>query len=157
MSDTPEPAPAKARDEESPEHKAHMKIIDRAIKRRHRLRPANEVDRIRVTDLAAADALHERIRAAGLTGKKRERPLTDDDFRRVTLPVIHWQAVMVDELAAQQGITPEKFMSAILSEGLYEAYLEFHAQRQEAIRAARRLPAAPRVIGRGGMDDDISF
>ena len=66
-------------DEESPEHKAHMKI----------------------------DALHERIQAAGLTGKPRERPLTEpapskdgDDFRRVSLSVINWQAVMVDELAA---------------------------------------------------------
>ena len=63
------------------------------------------------------------------------------------MPVINWQAVKVDELAAQQGIAPEKFMSAILSEGLYEAYLEFYAQQREAIRAAR-LPAAD-------LDDDI--
>jgi hypothetical protein len=125
-------------DEESPEHKAHMKIIDRAIKRRRSGRPADVVDRIRVIDVAKADALRDRMRAAGVLGRPaRERPLTDDDFRQVTLPVIHWQAIMVDELAAQQGITPEKFMSAILQEGLYEAFLEFNAQRQEAIRRSR--------------------
>lgn len=154
-------------DDETPEHKAHMKIIDRAIRRRRGRRPAHVVDRIRVDDLAKADALRERIQAAGLTGMPRERPLTDDDFRRVTLPVINWQAVMVDELAAQQGITPEKFMSGILSEGLYEAYLEFNAQRQEVIRAARRAAAPPPVmtademppgaVGQGDLDDDIPF
>jgi hypothetical protein len=34
---------------------------------------------------------------------------------------------MVDDLASRQGITLEKFMSAILPEGLFEACLEFRA------------------------------
>jgi hypothetical protein len=85
-----------------------------------------------------ADALRERMQAAGLnlTGRERSRPLTDDDFRQVTLPMVNWWAVMVDEFAAQQGITPEKFMGDILTEGLYEVYLEFMAQRNDAVRAA---------------------
>jgi hypothetical protein len=162
--------------DESPEHKAHMKIIDRGIKRRRSRRPAHVVDRIRVTDTAMADALRERMQAAGLDTRPRTepRPLTDKHFRHVTLPVVKWWAVMVDEFAAQQGITPEKFMADILTEGLYEVYLEFMAQKNEAIRAARlaaapepkagRTPRRPvrRSLGEGrrpvnDLDDDIPF
>jgi hypothetical protein len=134
-------------DEGTPEHKAHMKIIDRAIKRRLSRRPANVVDHIRVRDVVKADALLGRMGAAGLTGNPRHHFLTDDNFREIPLPVVRWQAVMAEELAAQQGITPEKFMGDILSEGLYEAFLEFNAQRREVIRIQRLT----------GMDDDIPF
>jgi len=134
-------------DDESPEHKAHMKIIDRAIKRRRSRRPARVVDLIRVIDTARANALLERMRAAGLTGRGPDHLLKDDNFREISLPVVRWQAVMVEELAARQGITPEKFMGDILSEGLYEAFLEFNNQRRELIR----------IQSLTGMDDDIPF
>jgi len=161
--------------DDSPEHKAHMKIIDRCIKRRHSRHPANVVDRIRVTDLAMADALRERMQAAGLDTKPRTkpRPRTDDDYRPVTLPVVKWWAVMVDEFAAQQGITPEQFMQPILSEGLYEVYLELMAQRNDHLRAAAGKPPVDRRIRRrrandqpappsgprsaNDLDDDIPF
>jgi hypothetical protein len=147
-----------------------MKIIDRAIRRRRSRRPAHVVDRIRVNSPAEADALRERLTAAGLsmTPTDNPRPRTDADFRQVTLAVVNWQAVMVDELAARQGIAPERFMSAILSEGLYEAYIEVMAQRNDLIRAAKRA-AAPRpapveaddmppgAVGQGDLDDDIPF
>lgn len=119
------------------------------------------------------------MQAAGLDTRPRTepRPLTDKHFRHVTLPVVEWWAVLVDELAAQQGITPEKFMADILTEGLYEVYLEFMAQTNEAIRAAGlAAPPQPAIPKEGGqprrpvrrslggnrrpvndLDDDIPF
>ena len=152
--------------DDSPEHKAHMKIIERCMKRRHSRRPANVVDRIRADDPAFAAALLERMQKAGFDRSARPRPPpTEKDYRNVTLPVVEWWAVRVDEFAAQQGITPEKFMSAILSEGLYEVYLEFMAQRNDAARiAARKHPTSRRLsreafarAGGGDLDDDIPF
>ena len=45
---------------------------------------------------------------------------------------------MVDDLADWQGITLEKFMNAILTEGLFEANLELRAQMNNAARARRQ-------------------
>jgi len=46
-------------------------------------------------------------------------------------------------LLVGRGITPEKFMNAILTEGLFEAYLELRAQMIEAARAKKQIsPAA---------------
>jgi hypothetical protein len=47
---------------------------------------------------------------------------------------------MVDDLADRQGITPEKFMNAILTEGLFEANLELRAQMNDAARAKIQTP-----------------
>ena len=125
-----------------------MKIIDRCMKRRRSRRPAHVVDRIRADDPAKSAALLERMRAAGLDTSRRVRPpTTENDYRQVSLQVVKWWAVMVDEFAAQQGISPEKFMGDILTEGLYEVYLEFMAQKNAAARAA-----APKAL-----DDDIPF
>jgi hypothetical protein len=69
-------------------------------------------------------------------------------------------------MAAQQGITPEKFMSDILTEGLYEVYLEFMAQRNDHIRAARPATEPKRAMAMaddpsphpgGDLDDDVPF
>ena len=47
---------------------------------------------------------------------------------------------MVDDLAGRQRITSEKFMSTILSEGLFEAYLELRAQMNDAARRNKATP-----------------
>jgi hypothetical protein len=57
---------------------------------------------------------------------------------------------MVDDLAGRQRITSEKFMSTILSEGLFEAYLELRAQMNDA---ARRNKATPPGNKQDGQDD----
>jgi hypothetical protein len=57
--------------------------------------------------------------------------------RSVTLDVSEYFVVMVDDLAGRQRITSEKFMSTILSEGLFEAYLELRAQMNDAARRNR--------------------
>ena len=61
---------------------------------------------------------------------------------------------MVDDLAGRQRITSEKFMSAILSEGLFEAYLELRAQMNDA---ARRNKATPPAGNKQDGQDDVPF
>lgn len=104
----------------------HRKVIDRVMKRRSSRRPADVVDRIRVADHAEAEALLARMRAEG------------QSRRGATATVPGFLAAMAEGLAQQQGITPEAFYSAILSEGLYEAYMEFEAQKREVAAALRR-------------------
>ena len=125
----------------------HRKVIDRVVKRRGSRRPADVVDRIRVADHAEAEALLARMKAEGysktppLPGETRP-PVAK---RCVTATVPGFFVVMAEGLAERQGISPEEFYSAILTEGLYEAYMEFEAQKRELATALQR--ASERASG----------
>jgi hypothetical protein len=60
--------------------------------------------------------------------------------RSLTLDVPEYFVAVVDDPAGRQGITPEKFMNAILTEGLFEANLELRAQMNDAARAKKQTP-----------------
>jgi hypothetical protein len=58
--------------------------------------------------------------------------------RSITLDVPESFVATVDDLAGRHGITPEKFMDAILNEGSFEAHLELRAQMNEAAGAKKQ-------------------
>jgi hypothetical protein len=58
--------------------------------------------------------------------------------RSITLDVPEYFVATVDDLAGRHGITPEKFMDAILNEGSFEAHLELRAQMNEAAGAKKQ-------------------
>ena len=120
-------------EDETPEHKAHMRVIDRCIKRRQSRRPADVVDRISVPGVAWADAVIGRMKAAGYDPRPKRpgEPSAPKPMRKVSLSIIESWHVMAEALAAEQGISAEQFMAAILQEGLFEAFLEMQAQRRE--------------------------
>jgi hypothetical protein len=60
--------------------------------------------------------------------------------RSLTLDAPEYFVAIVDDPAGRLGITPEKFMNAILTEGLFEAYLELRAQMNDAARAKKQTP-----------------
>ena len=60
--------------------------------------------------------------------------------RSLTLDVPEYFVAIGDDPAGRQGITPENFMNAILTEGLFEAYLELRAQMNDAARAKKQTP-----------------
>lgn len=64
-------------DRESPEYKAHMKVIDHCIRRRQPRRPAEVVEHIRIDDPAWADEVLSRMKAAGYD--PRPRPAREKD------------------------------------------------------------------------------
>lgn len=101
------------------------------MQRRKGRRPAQFVDHIEADDSPEFDALLKRITELGLG-----RP--GSAVRIISLEIPEYFAAMVDDLASRQGIGIEKFMGAILNEGLYEAYLELCAQVNEAKRAKQR-------------------
>jgi hypothetical protein len=111
----------------------HMRVIDRCIKRRRSRRPADVVDHIRIPDAAWADAVMQRMKAAGYdpAPKPADEPRSPKPMREVSLSVTEFWLVMAGELAAAQGITAEAFMAEILQEGLFEAFLEMQAQGRE--------------------------
>jgi hypothetical protein len=114
------------------EDKARMRVIDRCIKRRRSRRPADVVDRISVPGIAWADAVIGRMKAAGYDPRPKHpgEPRAPKPMREVSLSVTEFWHVMADALAAEQGISAEQFMAAILQEGLFEAFLEMQAQRR---------------------------
>jgi hypothetical protein len=115
------------------EDEARMRVIDRCIRRRRSRRPADVVDRISVPAAAWADAVIERMKAAGYDPRPKRpgEPSAPKPMREVSLTVAEFWHVMAEALAAEQGISPEQFMAAILQEGLFEAFLEMQAQRRE--------------------------
>ena len=141
----------------SDSEQAHLKVIGRCIKRRQKLRPADVVDHIRVDNPAWADAIQTRMKAAGYGSQPQQAEAKKSRLatRRVSFPIREFWAIVADELAAAQGITPQAFMAAILSAGLYEAFLEVEAQRRALERAAR--PPPPPVTYPDDIDDQIPF
>jgi hypothetical protein len=81
-------------------------------------------------------------------------------MRKASVRVPVYYLLMAEELARWQGITAEEFMSAILTEGLYEAFLEVNAQKNQAARERRGSASGP-PSGHGMVspddDDKIPF
>ena len=123
------------------------------VKRRRRKgrRPAVVVDHIKADDGPEFQTLLKRITELGF-GQASFKS------RSITLDVPEYFVAMVDDLACRQGITPEKFMNAILTEGLFEAYLELRAQMIEAARAKKQIsPAANKQHKPNDDQEDVSF
>jgi hypothetical protein len=111
-------------------------VLKRVMRRRRRgRRPAAVVDHIKADDGPEFEALVRHIAELGF-GQ------ASFPSRSTTLDVPEYFVAMVDDLAGRQSITPEKFMNAILNEGLFEAYLELRAQMNDAARVKKQTPPA---------------
>ena len=109
-------------------------VLRRVMRRRHKgRRPAAVVDPIKADDGPEFEALVKHIAELGFG-------LASFTSRCLTLDVPEYFVAIVDDPAGRQGITPEKFMNAILTEGLFEANLELRAQMNDAGRAKKRTP-----------------
>jgi len=107
-------------------------VLRRVMRRRHKgRRPAAVVDPIKADDGPEFEALVKHIAELGFE-------LASFTSRSLTLDVPEYFVAIVDDPAGRQGITPEKFMNAILTEGLFEANLELRAQMNDAGRAKKR-------------------
>ena len=109
-------------------------VLRRLMRRRSKgRRPAAVVDPIKADDGPEFEALVKYIAELGFG-------LASFTSRSLTLDVPEYFVAIVDDPAGRQGITPEKFMNAILTEGLFEANLELRAQMNDAGRAKKRTP-----------------
>ena len=122
-------------------------VLKRLMRRRRGRRPTAVVDHIKADDGPEFQTLVKRIAELGFGQASFTK-------RSVTLDVSEYFVVMVDDLAGRQRITSEKFMSAILSEGLFEAYLELRAQMNDA---AHRNKATPPAGNKQDGQDDVPF
>ena len=103
------------------------------MRQRKERRPAAVVDHIKADDGPEFQALVKHIAELGFG----QASFTSCS---ITLDVPEYFVAMVDDLADWQGITLEKFMNAILTEGLFEANLELRAQMNNAARAKIQTP-----------------
>ncbi len=111
-------------------------VLRRVMRRRRKGRaPAAVVDHIKADDGPEFQALVKHIAELGF-GQASFTSCSS------TLDVPEHFVAMVDDLAGRQGLTPEKFMNAILTEGLFEAYLELRGQMNDAARAKKQTPPA---------------
>jgi hypothetical protein len=111
-------------------------VLKRVMRRRRKgRRPAAVVDHIKADGGPEFEALVKHIAELGFG-------LASFASRSITLDVPEYFVAMVDDLAGRQSITPEKFMNAILNEGLFEAYLELRAQMNDAARVKKQTPPA---------------
>ena len=100
--------------------------------RRKGQRPAAVVDHIKADDGPEFEALVKHIAKLGFGQASFTR-------RSLTLDVPEYFVAIVDDPAGRQGITPEKFMNAILTEGLFELS-QLRAQMNDAARAKKQTP-----------------
>jgi hypothetical protein len=108
-------------------------VLRRVMRRRHKgRRPEAVVDPINADDGPEFEVLVKHIAELGFG-------LATFTSRSLTLDAEYFVA-LVDDPAGLQGSTPEKFMNAILTEGLFEANLELRAQMNDAGRAKKRTP-----------------
>ena len=88
-------------------------VLRRVMRRRRKgRRPAAVVDPIKADDGPEFEALVKHIAELGFGQASFTR-------RSLTLDVPEYFVAIVDNPAGRQGITPEKFMNAILTEGLF--------------------------------------
>ena len=108
-------------------------FLRRVMRQRKERRPAAVVDHIKADDGPEFQALVKHIAELGFG----QASFTSCS---ITLDVPEYFVAMVDDLACRQGITLEKFMNAILAEGLFEAYFELRPQMNDAARPKKQTP-----------------
>jgi hypothetical protein len=126
------------------------------MKRRESSRPAQVVEQIRADDGPDTRALLERMKEAGFhfwSKVEEGTKLKPGKMRKASVRVPVYYLLMAEELARWQGITAEQFMSAILTEGLYEAFLEVNVQKNHAARERRGRESGP-PLGHGMTSPD---
>lgn len=117
------------------------KNMQRNMRRRQRLRPAEVVDNIKADDGPDTLALFARMKEAGFHYWSRTPGLKykPSKRRKVSTRIPVYYVILAEELARRQGMSAEDFMSQILAEGLLEAFMEVDAQKRAAVFLAKGI------------------